>query len=198
MFRWFAVTALVGCFSISIYYRRKARLESETIPRRRESPSLRVGRGLVALPLFIGILTYVVNPGWMTWASLAPPVWVRWVGVVSGLLAVPAGYWVFSSLGRNVSETVLTKTHHEMVTTGPYRWIRHPLYTTGLTLMLAIGLMAANWFILLFGLIALASIRLVVVPLEERELLTKFGAEYREYMRRTGRLLPRMRGTRAG
>ena len=117
----------------------------------------------------------------MVWASFASPVWSRWVGVSLGLLTVPAAYWVFSALGRNVSETVLTKEHHELVTHGVYRWIRHPLYTTGIALFLAIGLMAANWFILLFGLIALVSIRLVVVPVEEQALLKKFGDEYRDY-----------------
>ena len=110
-----------------------------------------------------------------------------------GLSAVPAAYWVFTSLGRNVSETILTKSHHTLVTTGPYRWIRHPLYTTGAALLLAIGLMAANWFILLLGLGALASLRMVVIPLEERELLRKFGDAYRAYMHRTGRLWPRVR-----
>ncbi len=193
MFRWFALATLIGCLSISVNYRRRARREGETIPRRREKPLLLAGRAVVAVPLFGAILTYLVDPRWMVWASFAPPVWSRWVGVSLGLLTVPAVYWVFSSLGRNVSETVLTKEHHELVTHGVYRWIRHPLYTTGIALILAIGLMAANWLILLFGLIALVSIRLVVVPVEERALLRTFGDEYRDYMQRTGRLLPRGR-----
>jgi len=192
MFRWFALAALVGCLSISAYYRRRARRQGETIPRRRETPLLQAGRALIALPLFLTILTYIVNPLWMAWAELPLPNWTRWTGVALGLLTVPLAYWVFTSLGRNVSETVLTKTQHELVTSGPYRWIRHPLYTTGIALVLAIGLMAASWLILLFGLITVAAIRLVVIPLEERELLTKFGHEYRDYMQRTGRLLPRV------
>jgi protein-S-isoprenylcysteine O-methyltransferase Ste14 len=194
MFRWFALTALLGCLSISAYYRRRARVEGETIPRRRETPLLLAGRALVALPLFLAIITYVVNPPWMGWAELPLPDWTRWGGVVLGLLTMPAARWVFTSLGRNVSETVLTKSHHELVTTGPYRWIRHPLYTTGIALVLTIGLMAANWFILLFGLVTLASVRFVVIPLEERELVMKFGDDYRAYMQRTGRLLPRVLG----
>jgi len=194
MFRWFALAALVGSLSTSAYHRRRARLQGETIPRRREPRLLLAGRALVALPLFVAILTYLVNPPWMAWAELPLRNWTRWVGVALGFLTVPAAHWVFTSLGRNVSETVLTKSHHELVTSGPYRWIRHPLYTTGIALVLAIGLMAASWFILLFGLITLASIQLVVIPLEERELLTKFGQQYRDYTQRTGRLLPRVLG----
>ena len=118
--------------------------------------------------------------------------WLRWAGVVLGLAMVPAAYWVFSTLGRNVSETVLTREHHELVTTGPYQVIRHPLYATGVGLFLAVGLMAASWFILLFALIALVAIRVVVVPLEERELEAKFGDAYRSYRQGTGALLPRV------
>lgn len=192
MFRWFALAALVGCLSISAYYRRRARIEGERIPRRRETPLLRAGRAVVALPLFLAIITYLLNPRWMAWAELSVPSWARWGGVVLGLFTIPAAHWVFRSLGRNVSETILTKSHHALVTTGPYRWVRHPLYTTGVTLLLAIGLMAGNWFILLFVLIAIVALRLAVIPLEERELLIKFGDEYRAYVRRTGRLWPRI------
>jgi len=193
MFRWLALAAFFGCIGISAYYRHRARRESETIPRRREGAVLLGGRGLVALPLFLGVLTYLVNPRWMGWASFALPTWLRSVGVAVGLLAVPAAYWVFRSLGRQVSETVLTKEHHELVTAGPYRWVRHPLYATGIALFLAVGLMAANWFILSFAILALMGIRFVVIPLEERELLAKFGDQYRSYRRRTGALVPRIR-----
>lgn len=151
------------------------------------------GRALVALPLFGGVAVYIANPAWMAWASFEAPIWLRWLGVGMGLLTMLAVHQVLSALGKNVSETVLTKDHHELVTHGPYRWIRHPLYTTGVVLFLALGLIAANWFILLFALLALASIRLVVVPLEERALLAHFGSEYQHYMRRTGCMLPRLR-----
>ena len=152
------------------------------------------GRVLVALPLFAAVLVYLVNPAWMAWASYDSPVWLRWTGVAAGWSLVPAAFWVFSSLGRQVSETVLTKEHHQLVTSGPYRWIRHPLYVTGLGLFGAIGLMAANWFILLFTLIAFFGIRFAVVPIEEQALVVKFGERYRAYMIRTGALLPRFRG----
>jgi protein-S-isoprenylcysteine O-methyltransferase Ste14 len=196
MFRWFALATLVGCLGISTYYRRLARKEGETIRRGREKPFPVAVRLVLALPLYGAIFSYLINPRWMEWASFALPEWARWVGVALGLLMVPMAYWVFSSIGRNVSETVLTKEHHELVTHGPYRWIRHPLYTMGIALIIAIGLMAANWFILLFALIGIIAIRLVVVPIEEQALLAKFGDEYRDFMGSTGCLLPRVSGRR--
>ncbi|MGH7565353.1 MAG: methyltransferase [Gemmatimonadota bacterium] len=147
-------------------------------------------RAIVALPLFVSVLMFLVHPRWMAWSALGIPDWLRWIGAGLGLLSVPAAWWVFRSLGRNVSETMLTRADQALVTTGPYRWVRHPLYATSGTLFIGVGLTAANWFILLFAVLAVGLTFLVVVPLEEDALMARFGDDYREYMGRTGKLLP--------
>ena len=181
----------MGALTVSAYHRRRARVQSETIERRREGGALMAARALVALPLFGGPLVYVINPSWMAWSSFDAPLWLRWAGVTLGLCVLCSVHWVLRNLGRNVSETVLTKIDHEMVTSGPYRWIRHPLYTTGILLFLALGLIAANWFILLSAAVALVGIRTVVIPREERALCARFGAGYEQYIARTGAMWPR-------
>jgi protein-S-isoprenylcysteine O-methyltransferase Ste14 len=194
MFRWLAVAILLGAVGTSGYYRRRARLGSETIARRREGGFFLALRALIALLLFLPVIAYVAIPAWMTWASFVLPEWIRWLGVVVGMLTIPAVSWVLRTLGRNVSETVLTKREHDLVTAGPYHWVRHPLYTTGLTLVVALGLMLASWFVLSVATVAALLIRLVVIPAEERALMAKFGDQYRAYRGRTGRLLPRVSG----
>ena len=149
---------------------------------------------MAALPLFGGVVAYLANPNSMGWASLSLPLWARWTGVALGLLVAPSAYWVLTALGTNVSETVLTKPQHRLVTTGPYRWVRHPLYTVGIALFLSIGLMAANWFILLWALVALLGLLLVVIPREEAHLVATFGDDYRRYRSSTGSLLPLLPG----
>src|SRR5262245_64004213 len=135
MFRWLALLILVSAIAISGFHRRRARARSGTIPRAQEAPLLIAGRLLVALPLFGGALLSVLNPGWMAWSSFDAPGWLRWTGVGLGACVVPSVHWVLNALGSNVSETILTKDRHELVTAaGPYRWIRHPLYTTGIAL----------------------------------------------------------------
>jgi protein-S-isoprenylcysteine O-methyltransferase len=194
VFRWFCLAVLLAGITVSGIHRRRARARSGTIPRSREDASLIAGRLLVALPLFGGSLAYVINPGWMAWSSFDAPDWLRWMGVGLGVCVVPAIHWVLTALGSNVSETVLTKDRHELVSSaGPYRWIRHPLYTTGIALFLALGLMSASWFILALAFVALVAIRTVVVPREERELIARFGAGYQEYRKRTGAMVPRFR-----
>ena len=157
-FRWLALAVFVGALFVSAYHRRRAR-ERETIPRRREGGAMMAARALVAFPLFISPLAYVAHPPAMAWASFDAPGWLRWAGVGLGVVVIASVHWVLGNLGRNVSETVLTKESHELVTSGPYRWIRHPLYTTGIALFVALGLIAANWFILLCAAAALVGIR---------------------------------------
>ena len=192
MFRLIALAVLLVCVSISAYYRYRARKQGGTIPRRSESTLLVVTRIFGTLPLAAAIIAHIVIPGWMDWASFPAPGWVRWLGVMLGLLTLPAAYWVFSSLESNVSETVLTKSTHQLVTKGPYRWVRHPLYSTGLALLVSIGLMTASWLILAFTTAAFLLFRFLIVPMEEQQLLLKFGDDYRAMMNRTGRFLPGM------
>lgn len=193
MFRWFALAVLVGSVTISGYHRHWAHVQGESVRRRDEGFLLLGSRLFLAFPLFGGVVTYVAYPPWMAWASFETFIWVRWLGVGVGLATLPTIYWVLRTLGQNVSATVFTKDRHELVTSGPYRWIRHPLYTTGVTVFGALGLIAANWFILLFTLLVFLLVRLVVVPREERELLDRFGSEYEDYMRRTGAMMPPLR-----
>ncbi|HET6360857.1 MAG TPA: isoprenylcysteine carboxylmethyltransferase family protein [Gemmatimonadota bacterium] len=194
MFRWFALVVFLATLGISAGRRWQARRAGGVVARREEPAGLIAGRLLVALPLFGGVVAYLANPAWMAWASLELPPWARWAGAVLGFLVVPSAWLVLTALGTNVSETVLTKPRHRLVTTGPYRWVRHPLYAVSIALFLGIALMAANWFILLSTLIALAAVRLVIIPREEAQLVSAFGDDYRVYRSRTGSLLPSFPG----
>ncbi len=131
MLRLWALVVLFGSLTISGYYRARARKLSGTIERRREGGLALAARAAGGLGAFGSILAHALVPGVMGWASFRAPDWVAWTGATVGLFVIPGTYWVFSSIGRNVSETVLTKTNHDLVQHGPYRWIRHPLYTVG-------------------------------------------------------------------
>ncbi len=146
----------------------------------------------MALALFGAIVAHAVWPDSMAWARLGLPRPLRWLGLLLGVLTLPAVHRVLSALGPNVTETVLTKDQHQLVTEGPYRWVRHPLYTTGLALFFALGLMTASWFVLLATVVAFALIRMLVIPREEQALLAKFGERYQVYRLTTGRLLPKL------
>jgi protein-S-isoprenylcysteine O-methyltransferase Ste14 len=127
----------------------------------------------------------------MSWSSMALPAWTRWVGVGLGTLCIPFLWSLFSSIGSNISETVLTKKDHQLIMTGTYRWIRHPLYTVAMALFFSYSLIASNWWMLTFTAIGLVMIVALVIPREEAELVAKFGPEYEDYRKRVGKLVPR-------
>lgn len=193
VFRLVFIGVFAGSMSVSIYYRRKARAESGTIARREEGAGIMLLRLCFALPLFLSIFAYMINPEWLAWSVVSLPVEVRWVGVGFGLACVPLLWWVFSSIGSNISETVLTKAEHELVVHGPYRWVRHPLYSVATLMFVSCGVIASSWWILLFAVVAVVMIAGVVIPREEKALVAKFGESYEAYRLRAGRLFPKIR-----
>ncbi|MEX2029501.1 MAG: isoprenylcysteine carboxylmethyltransferase family protein [Anaerolineales bacterium] len=193
IFHSFFLLIFLGVLSISAFFRARARRLGGTIPRAREGKRFAGARLILAAPLYLPLVAYPIYPPSMEWASLPLPLWVRWVGVVVGVAMLPSIYWVMVSIGKNVSETYLTKEGHELVQHGPYRWVRHPLYSVATTTFLALGLVSANAYLLIVAVLAMIGIASLVVPKEEAELIRKFGAKYQEYQKRTGRFFPRMR-----
>jgi len=192
LFRGSFVAVFLAMFFMSGYFRRRARQTGDVISRASEGKPRLIARLLVAAPLYLSMVAYAANPKWMDWSSLSLPPWVRWLGVAFGLAVLPLLYWVMTSIGRNVSETYLTKQSHQLVTVGPYRWIRHPLYAVATLGLVCLSIVASNWFMLAMALIAFIGIAVLVVPREEAELIKKFGSAYRAYQQRTGRFTPRL------
>ena len=187
-----AIIILIGA-SISIYYRTKADREAGgRVSLKEEGTLITVTLRLLGISLWVAMFAYLINPAWVAWARVDLPEWIRWVGVSLGAASDGLAYWVFTSLGNNVSPTVVTRKTHSLVTTGPYRWVRHPLYLMGMIAYLGFALLSENAFIALvviFSFIVL-DIRL---PKEEARLVDRFGDDYRAYMHRTGKYLPKLR-----
>lgn len=191
LFRILFLAAFVLTIGVSAYYRGRARRSGEVIPRRSEGPLALAARFILALTLLVFLLGYVFAPAWVVWARLPVPGWARWAGVALAAYCPYLSHRVFRFIGTNISETVLTKKNHRLVTDGPYRRVRHPLYATGLLLIGSLGLIAANGMILLLGLAAFVVFRFIVIPAEERHLVEKFGEQYEAYRETAGALFPR-------
>jgi len=108
------------------------------------------------------------------------------LGIISTVLL----FCVHYTLGRNYDMPGVIKEHQILVATGPYRWVRHPMYTTFFLSGLATFIISANWFVGLVFLIYCTTVT-SMIGMEEQTLLGKFGDEYLAYMQHTGRFLPR-------
>lgn len=137
-----------------------------------------------------GMLLYCIDLRLMQWSTLALPSWLRWFGFLIALAALMLFYWVLRSLGRNFSTTLTMKKDQTLVVQGPYRWVRHPMYTSFVLLWVGYLLISANWFIGLTGILGFVLAIVVRTPMEEQMMIERFGDEYHAYMKRTGRYLP--------
>lgn len=116
-----------------------------------------------------------------------------------GLLGIPLvvlAAWIIwrahADLGRNWSPSLEVVQEQKLVTQGIYHNLRHPIYTAMFLFTIAQALLLQNWLAGLGGLISYIPIYLTRVPREEQMMLDHFGDEYRDYMRQTGRFLPRL------
>lgn len=192
IFRLIAAVILFTGMGISIYSRRKADRDSgEKLSRKADGTPMMTAIRIGGLTLWLSPFVYLLNPKWMAWSKLGLSEAIRWSGVGLGVLCVFGIYWLFSSIGTGITPVSATRKEHKLVTHGIYRYIRHPLYTIGSSLFVSFGMMADSWFIAALGIFTfiLMAIR---TPKEEANLIEKFGDEYREYMKRTGRFLPKL------
>ena len=138
---------------------------------------------IILLPL------YLFFPSFILLFQLPFPDWLRWFGIGLGFLSIPFLSWVHYVLDEEWSTTLKFQTDHKLVASGPYRRIRHPMYTALIAYELSWVLVSASLLFLVYYVITVL-LMIVRIPKEEQMMLEKFGEEYRSYMKRTGRLLP--------
>jgi protein-S-isoprenylcysteine O-methyltransferase Ste14 len=187
----FRVALMLGFFvvlPIGLYHRLRANT-GEPLDRRQEGWFILLTLRPAGFLFMFSLLAWAIDPGWMAWASLPLPRVVRWTGV--GLYALSGGLllWTFRTLGRNITDTVVTRREHTLVTRGPYRWVRHPFYVSVGLMAAGSTLAAANWFLALTGALFLSLLAIRTLT-EEQKLVERFGDAYREYMQETGRFWP--------
>lgn len=190
LFRLILLAGFVIIMPIGIYHRLKSR-KGETLDRRQEGVFILVTLRLAGGVGAAGVIAYLINPAALAWAAVPLPDWLRWLGVGFGLMGGSLMIWTFRTLGKNLTDTVVTRKEHTLITTGPYRWVRHPFYTSAALAIPASSLAAANWFFFVAGC-AVFLLLVIRTRKEEKNLIARFGDDYRDYMRRTGRFVPRL------
>lgn len=192
---WFRVAVAAGILSVAAtgaYFRIRNRPRGEKIDRMQEGLLILIGLRLLGLTGVAALAVYIARPDWMAWSQVPLPPAVRWLGAPVGVCGWLLMLWMFRHLGTNITDTVVTRKEHTLVTTGPYRWIRHPLYSAMLLLVAGASLLSANWFVPLVGA-ATFTLLVIRTSKEEANLLTRFGDAYRDYKACTGRFVPRWR-----
>jgi protein-S-isoprenylcysteine O-methyltransferase Ste14 len=131
-------------------------------------------------PVLIALRIGEIEAGWLP---------VRCVGLAVGLAGAVLLVWASVLLGRFLIHDAAVREDHTLIASGPYRFVRHPVYAGYLALLLGTGIASLNVGLLLLWPVSLLGI-LIQAASEEQLLGVRFGQDYERYVGRTGRLVP--------
>jgi len=151
----------------------------------------------LAVPYFGGTVLYSLDPISIAFLQMAVPEWFRIVMLGVAVVSVSFSVWGLRVLGRNWAPSMTgVRQDTTLVTNGPYRIVRNPIYSGILVSLPSLALVVANWLIFLPAVLLCAMLYVYVAD-EENTLIDHFGEAYREYMKRTPSLIPGLRRARA-
>ncbi len=134
-------------------------------------------------------------------AVLRPPVLMPMlielaIAVIAPVLAVTSvatAYWALRTLGKQWHFVARIVEGHRLVREGPYAYVRNPIYSAMLGLLIATGLIITNWFALIVAVVVFYMGTRIRVVREEALLRSEFGADFEQYTREVPALVPRLK-----
>jgi protein-S-isoprenylcysteine O-methyltransferase Ste14 len=182
-------TVLVGWVAFALIF----------VLRKRPSGGGKVGKrdpaSVIGIVLVMAGFCAVGSLGRRPLTPIVPMPLALWgVTALAIVLLVPASLWLVRAavrtLGKQWSVQARVLEGHALVTTGPYRLVRHPIYTAVIVVVIAMGLAYSSLVGLLIGIVLVTVGTLIRIRAEERLLRERFGAAYADYARRVPALLP--------
>ncbi|MBN2554511.1 MAG: isoprenylcysteine carboxylmethyltransferase family protein [Anaerolineales bacterium] len=193
IFRGLFILSFLAMSAIRGYYQSRLLKDDNPLDFKEGRLSLIAG-SVAALTTIVFGAAYIFAPGAFAFAYALPyPAWLRWLGaafLLTGLLLLWSAH---HHLGLSFHSLVNSKVRQELVQTGPYAWIRHPIYTAYLQNYLGGGLLAGNLILIVIPTVMFALLVMIRMPQEEAVMRERFGQAYANYMIQTGKLLPRLR-----
>jgi len=192
VFRIIMGVSFLVLLGIRIHYQKKVLSEEKKFEIQENKLSLVAG-SIAALTSITFGFEYLFFYGTFCFTYLLDyPDWLRWIGVIFLVVGVGLMWWAHYHLDRSFYSLVASKEDQKLVTSGPYRWILHPIYTAYLMTYISGGLATSNLVLTVvpgffFGLMIINRI-----PREEALMREAFGQEYIDLEIKTGRLLPKI------
>lgn len=158
----------------------------------RESVSSRLSYTVLTVAAFWAMFSGDVAQGWLRVRLFPAGTWTEVLGVIVTAAGLAFSLWARFYLGTNWSGAVTVKVGHQLVRSGPYRWVRHPIYTGLVLAMLGTALERRQVRGLVAVVLLYAGFK-IKSKIEERTMIATFGSEYDDYSRGTGGILPKLR-----
>lgn len=158
--------------------------------RSREKSESKDANSLRVLWIVIVVCVWLSIQGRAVWPHAVLPAWSVPVGVAVFACGIVLRWYSIIHLGRFFTVNVAIATDHQVIETGPYRFVRHPSYTGALLAFIGFGMVMRNWASILVISVPIALAFLYRINVEERALIQALGDRYGAYMTRTKRLIP--------
>lgn len=183
--------ALFAAVELTVALRSRGRSRAVGRPAELDRGSKRIVFLSIAAAFTAGFALAGAVPGAAIAASMPTVRWVVFgVGVVLIVLGAGLRHWAITTLGRFFTLDVRVSEDHQVIDTGPYRWVRHPSYTGALLSFSGIGAALGNW-LSLAALVLLPTIGFVWrIGVEEQALNAQLGDAYHRYAAAHRRLIP--------
>ncbi len=185
------ILAMRGYFMVKVRRAGERLMPDQSAVEREGGGAVLVLRVVVFLVFIAFLVMYVIGMAWIDVFSFPLPTWLRWVGFALGLLSLAFWTWTQAALDTRWSAQLQLRKEHQLVTSGPYARIRHPLYAAMFAWAIALAILTANWLFVALAALSIAG-TVVRVPKEEQMMIEAFGNEYKAYMQRTGRYFPKL------
>ncbi len=144
---------------------------------------------LATVGMMIVPMIYVFTP-WLNSFNMGLPDWARWGGVIGSGFSLVLFWWVHKTLGENWSPILEIRKNHKLITEGPYKYARHPMYTYIWIGVVCYWLISSNWIVGIVAFLTWSILYFIRLPEEEKMMTEEFGQEYKDYMRKTKKIIP--------
>ena len=150
-------------------------------------------RTLIKYVIFLVLFSFYFL-GYFDFAKLNFNFYIQIIGVIIILAGFSLLFWAHKHLGINWSPIIEKRFSKSrgLVKLGPYKFIRHPIYSASFIALVGFFFLSANWILVGIPLLILLAFYSIKIPKEERELTENFGKKYIQYMKSTGGLLPKI------
>jgi protein-S-isoprenylcysteine O-methyltransferase Ste14 len=192
-YMYFIRACIVGFFLIRAPYKMQMQLSFNFKTKLFPSTNYAI-KEIVAVALFsIGFILVPVlwGPERFEMGTISFPNSMRLAGLIFCIFGLMLFWLSHHYLGKNFNQVVALREGHKLVQNGIYRHIRHPMYSSFYLLCLGFFLASSNWIVGLATFSGVHFLYLLRVEKEEVLLTMEFGEEYREYIKSSGRLVPK-------
>lgn len=192
IFRWLLVIVYITYSIIKINVQKLKKFNGNSIEIDISKYDIVLLNSFILIEVVV-IFFFVFFPQYFLWAKAPFSITLRIIGFSLCSIALVLFHWIHKHLGVYFFNSLKLKKNHKLIVSGPYKYVRHPLYSTYYIFNTGIFLISSNYFIGILWLVCLTILVTYRFRKEEEMLQLKFGEEYLKYHQITPAFIPYFR-----